>query len=627
MTNKIKLLSDRVINQIAAGEVVDRPASVVKELFENSLDAAAARVAVEVEQGGRRLIKVTDDGAGMSREDALLALERHATSKIKESRDLFAISSLGFRGEALPSIASVCELVLVTREPGSDAGIEIRADAGAIRSVSETGAPPGTEVSVCKLFSKVPARRKFIKSVPTEFGHISTLVSNMALARPDVHVTLIHNHKTVYDLPASPDLSGRLRNALGQDAADSLAPVDRTFTGALSKGELKVWGLVSLPSYTRSSTRSLHVFVNRRFVRDRLINHAVFEAYRTLVPKGRYPLVVLFVDLPPEAVDVNVHPAKHEIRFRDQAGVHQSVIEAIQGSLEQADRRGAFRTRLHDTRKEREEEPQAARGQASDPETISGAARAIERFHQKTETQMQKPGYGPSRPRVPGPGTRSRESDTGQVERHHRAGPSREREAPSMEGLTFSELRVIGQAGGSYILAESSDSLVIIDQHAAHERVMFERLRAQFDSERVLTQPLLFPATMELTLEEAQEVHDNQELLMRLGLEVEPFGGNTVVVKALPALLAGVDPEKLVLDVVDRLSELAGGSALDRELEEVFAVMACHSVVRAHEAMSIQEIKSLLRSMDEIKFPGHCPHGRDAVVRIRMRDMDKWFGR
>lgn len=633
MANKIKLLSEQVANQIAAGEVVERPASIVKELMENSLDAGAIRVVVEVEQGGRRLIRVVDDGFGMSRDDVLLSLERHATSKIRASSDLFSIQTLGFRGEALPSIASVSEMTLVTREEDSESGVRVRLEAGVIKSVSEAGVPPGTEIVIRKLFSNVPARRKFLKSIETELGHITTLVSNMALARPDVHVTLIHNGRVIYDLPSSSDLSGRLRHALGADALRQLMPVDRTFSEVLHQGELRIHGFVSGPSYTRSSTRSLHVFVNRRFVRDRLINHAVFESYRTLVPKGRYPLVVLFIDLPPDAVDVNVHPAKHEIRFRDQAAVHQAVMDAIMDALKLADRSAAsgadhdlhlpFRGRLEPAKGEgisrRDTMPPGDAGNNSgDPELLHGVENAMRRYHEKldrdgardfTVVDINRRGW--------------RKRDDGNEGASVLPAP-----APGPEpGFRFSDLHVIGQAAGTYILAQGPESLLIIDQHAAHERIMFETLWSQFKSEAVARQPLLFPATVDLTFQEARRVEAHQETLLRLGLEVEPFGGNTMAVKALPALLAGADPARLLLEVVDQLGEAGGGAGISERLDEVFAVMACHSVVRAHEKLERKEIEALFQSMDELEFPGHCPHGRDVVVRIKFREMEKWFGR
>ncbi|HUT54660.1 MAG TPA: DNA mismatch repair endonuclease MutL [bacterium] len=615
MATKIKLLPEQVANQIAAGEVVDRPASVVKELIENSLDAGARRLMVEIEQGGRRLVRVADDGDGMGREDALLCLERHATSKIRRLADLFSIGTLGFRGEALPSIASVSDLTLVTREEDALAGVKVVVEAGVIKDVADAGVPRGTEVTVRRLFFNVPARRKFLKSVETEFSHVTTLVSNMALARPDVHVTLLHNGRVIFDLPGASDLSGRLRHALGADALHHLVPINQEHHAALGNGSLKVHGYISLPSYTRASTRSLHVFVNQRFVRDRLINHAVFEAYRGLVPKNRYPLVVLFIDLPPDAVDVNVHPAKHEVRFREQNAVHDAVMNTLLAALKNADRAGAAPVVDDETarpfRGTRPGNPIMER--PVEPPPAGGVADALQRYYRRMDGAEGRETW-----------TRHGESRAAAAKQPEGQGAPRPRGEPALE---FSELRVIGQAAGTFLLAESQDSLIIIDQHAAHEKVVYERLKQQFRDESLARQPLLFPATVELTYEEARRVEAHLDTLARLGLEVEPFGGNTVAVKALPALLSGADAARLLLEVVDRLEGPRGKAAVEERLDDVFAVMACHSVVRAHQVMSVEEIRSLLRAMEEAEFPGHCPHGRDVVVRIKFKDLGKWFGR
>jgi DNA mismatch repair protein MutL len=501
---------------------------------------------------------------------------------------------------------------------------------------------------VRRLFFNVPARRKFLKRVETEMGHVTTLVSNMALARPDVHITLVHNGKIIFDLPASSDLSSRLRHALGAEALRSLIPADRHFDGVLSRGSLRVHGFVSAPSYTRTSTRSLHVFVNQRFVRDRLINHAVFEAYRGLAPKGRYPLVVLFIDLPVDSVDVNVHPSKHEIRFQDQAQVHESVKNVIVDALKSSDRAGAevlpeevrvlpFRGRPSSGAEDVHRSGNVAPGDgvemydqgevpARDPELKRGVTDALKRYYGKMER-----GGEAGAATFPRPGTSS-----GHSSKKARA-PARKADGVGepladlqrgLPGIDFSKVNVIGQAAGTYVLAEFEDSLLIIDQHAAHERMMFEKISGQFRSESIARQPLLFPTTVDLTYEEARRVEENLETLVRLGLEVEPFGGSTVAVKALPALLSGADPVKLLLDVVDRMGDVKGGAgALDERFEEIFAVMACHSVVRAHERMELPEMAALVKSMDDLEFPGHCPHGRDVVVRIRFKDLEKWFGR
>jgi len=560
-----------------------------------------------------------DDGEGMGRDDALLCLERHATSKLEDARDLFAIRSLGFRGEAIPSIASVSELVLVTREAESETGVRIDSWAGSIKSVTEVGAPKGTEIAVRRLFFNVPARRKFLKTVATEFGHVTHLVSNMALARPDVHFTLDHNGRTVFDLPASSDLGGRLRHALGADAASQMLAVEWDDQGSYRPGKLRVHGFVSTPSYTRSSTRGLHVFVNRRFVRDRIINHAVFESYRSLVPKGRYPLVVLFVDLPAEAVDVNVHPAKHEVRFQDQPVVHDAVTEAIRNALKTGDRAGA--AALFDIKPDAAPQDEAG-PQPPLPDDAAGARDALARYYQRL---VRGEAAGGGQRWRPGPGSGSAPDPRPPPPDMDRA--TGESAASDLSAIDFSSLRVIGQAGVSYIIAESDDSLLLIDQHAAHERVAFERIRSQFADRAVARQALLFPVTVELNLQEARRVEAATPELLRMGFEVEPFGGATVAIKAVPALLGEADPAAMLVDVVDKLEGIGGLDPIDERFDEIFAVMACHSVVRAGKAMTETEIRALFRSMDQIDFPGHCPHGRDVVVKIPFSRLEKWFGR
>jgi DNA mismatch repair protein MutL len=617
MSNKIKLLVEQVANQIAAGEVVDRPSSVVKELIENSLDAQAGRISVDVEQGGRRLIKVTDNGSGMSEDDALMCLERHATSKVRTASDLFSINTLGFRGEAIPSIASVSKMIITTREKEADLGTKIIVNAGKIKSVTETGAPEGTEITVTGLFHNIPARRKFLKTVQTEFGHINTLVANMALASPETHATLTHNGKTIFDLPSSQNLSGRLRHALGADAVGHLVEINKVYSDIMPEGDLKVHGFVSVPSYTRSSTRSLHIFVNKRFIRDKLINHAVFEAYRALIPKKRYPLVVLFIDLPPASVDVNVHPAKHEIRFREQAGVHDAVKGAITGALKKSGRAGvAIPSEMASARPFRQDNyphlPISANRENFPDRAESRPISIKDSFREGPEPEYNISPTGPLAEK----GDCSFETREGD-QTYNTGQPS----------FRFSELRIVGQISGTYILCESDDSLVMIDQHAAHERVAFEKLWTQFHSESVLKQALLFPVTVEMTYEEAVRVSENVEILEKVGLEVEPFGGNTIIVKAVPALLTNSDPEQLLVEVADRLGDVKGHTGIEDYLDEVFALMACHSVVRGNEKLKMEEMKAILTAMDDSDFPGSCPHGRDVVVKLGFTEIAKWFQR
>jgi DNA mismatch repair protein MutL len=606
MSTKIKLLPEKLANQIAAGEVVERPASVVKELIENSLDAGARRITIEVEAGGKKRIRIRDDGEGMSRDDALLAFERHATSKITSAEDLFAIRSLGFRGEALPSIASVSRLELSTREPASPVGTRVRIEAGVVKDVAEIGIAPGTTLEVKDLFFNLPARRKFLKTQDTELGHLADWVSRIALARPDVHFELIHHGRTLFSAPAAKDLGQRLRHALGAQALEFLVPLDRSFPALLPEGLLRIHGYVSRPEFTRASGQGLFVYVNGRFVRDRFIAHALHEAYRTLVPKGRYPVVALFIDLPPDAVDVNVHPTKHEVRFRDQAPIHQAVLESVQAALSSHE---------PDALAEAEQTP------SLQPHASSLTPQASESYHQRVNDALSRYQSRPEAPpllpvRLPRP-----------AEEFSRPASLPRVQASPLPALRFADLEVIGQFHGMFIVAQTDDALILIDQHAAHERVAFERLRLEYHHDRISVQPLLFPATLDLNLREADVLKRHQEELAKVGFELEPFGGSTFVVKALPAMLAGADPQRLLADVLDELASFDRSAQVEERLEHLLAVMACHAVVRGPRNLSPEEIRRLLSDMDTIPFASRCPHGRDSVLRFPLKDLAKMFGR
>jgi len=609
MSTKIKLLPEKLANQIAAGEVVERPASVVKELIENSLDAGARRITIEVEAGGKKRIRIQDDGEGMSRDDALLAFERHATSKITLAEDLFAIRSLGFRGEALPSIASVSRLELFTREPASPLGTRVRIEAGVIKDVAEVGIAPGTTLEVKDLFFNLPARRKFLKTQDTELGHLADWVSRIALARPDVHFELSHHGRTLFSAPAAKNLGQRLRHALGAQALEFLVPLDRSFPALLPEGPLRIHGYVSRPEYTRASGQGLFVYINGRFVRDRFVNHALLEAYRTLVPKGRYPVVALFIDLPPAAVDVNVHPTKHEVRFREQVPIHEAVLESVRAALFSREPAAAA------------EEGRGLACQAPTTEIPAPAFSASDPYRQRVADALSR--YHP-RPEAPPPLPKHLPRPAEEIPRP----PAFPRvQASPLPPLRFAELEVIGQLHGMYIVAQTDDALILIDQHAAHERVAFERLRQKYQEEGISVQPLLFPATLDLNLRETDVLQRHQEELARIGFELEPFGGSTFVIKALPAMLAAADPQRLLADVLDQLASFDRSAELEERLERVFAVMACHAVVRGPRNLSPDEIRRLLSDMDAIPFASRCPHGREAVVRLPLKELGKMFGR
>ena len=611
------MLPESLVNKIAAGEVVERPASVVKELLENSLDAGAGRVVIEIEAGGKRLVRVSDDGEGMSADDALLAIERHATSKLKNEADLFAICSLGFRGEALPSIASVSRLWLRTRDRDSELGTAVRVEAGVVREVKKEAMAQGTCVEVRSLFFNVPARRKFLKSVETELGHITELVDKLAFACPGTSLELIHQGKTMLAAPAASRLEDRARQILDRELAARLLPVAREFKDSLGSGTLLVKGLVSPPDLTFSTTRHLYLYINRRYVRDKLLTHSILEAYRTLIPKMRYPAVILFLEMPASEVDVNVHPTKLEVRFPAAANIYQAVIDTIHPALMAGPRLFLQPEKSQDEHKARVEQ-------------------ATEKFFQNRKRFRLEP--PPFQPKISAldksPEERKNTADWTAKYREEKLSAQLETEKPNERPVTpspsqeiFSSLRIIGQFHSNYLLLESEDSLIVIDQHAAHERLNFEKLKNWHQSHELGRQSLLFPEVVELDFQQAQVLNQNLELLDSIGFEVQPFGGNSFLVKATPALLGSLELGPLFADLADELSELGKISSIDQRLENLFAVVACHCSVRAGQPLSEREIQSLLSELERNPFPGQCPHGRPALWKIPLKEIEKKFSR
>jgi DNA mismatch repair protein MutL len=580
---RVRPLPDALIDQIAAGEVVERPASVVKELVENSLDAGATRVRVELRDGGREFIAVTDDGCGMTPQDARLALQRHATSKIRTADDLTRIQTYGFRGEALPAIASVSSLCLRTRIAGADAAIELRVEQGRLVREGPAGAPPGTRIEVADLFAGVPARRKFLKAATTEWGHIADWLARAALALPQVHFEIRRDDRPAQVWPAARDLLERAAAVLGEPEAAGLVPVH------WDEGRASVAGLVSRPDRHRPTLSGVYLFVNRRPVRDRLMQHALVEAYRDVLPRGRFPAAVLFVSLPAQAVDVNVHPAKWEVRFADPQAIHRLV-------------RGAARQALSERR------------------WLSGA-----------------PAAAAGSPALPGP----RASDWVLAVRE--PGLRGEPAPAALPGLAsapaarlrFGDLPLIGQLLATYLVLETREGLLLVDQHAAHERVLYERLREQWRGGAVEGQGLIVPEPVVLDPARCAALAEAAPELARLGFDLEPFGGDAVAVRAVPALLAERDPAGLVRDLADRLA--AGSSAggvgdagfglpLDAA-DRVFASLACHAARRKGDLLDPREQRALLDAVDAIPWAPTCPHGRPVAVPFELAEIERRFAR
>jgi DNA mismatch repair protein MutL len=590
---RIHLLDATLANQIAAGEVIERPAAVVKELVENALDAGAKRIEVELHDGGRRLIRVRDDGSGMGREDAALSVQRHATSKLRSKDDLFAIASYGFRGEALPSMAAVSRFTMVTSEPAALRGTRIEVEGSASPVISDAGAPAGTMVEVRDLFWNVPARRKFLKKAHAEQAQCIDAVLRLALPRPDVTFAVREGDRTLTQLQAGADvLPARAEEALGREVRGRLVP----FSG--ESRSLRAHGLLVSPAVEYGSARNVWLFVNGRAIRDRSLTHAVLRAYGELMPHGRYPGALVFLEVPPAGLDVNVHPAKAEVRFADP----RAAWDAIYTGLTQVLARGDWL-------------PQRTGTAAVDPARIytlgdssQRVADAVERYGSRMPTTWWMP---PAQAPIPGP----QPEDGAQPDLVPRP-------------AWFRGLRYLGQLHRTYLVCEGPEGLVLIDQHAAHERINYQRLRGKAGSGG--KQPLLVPQIVQLPPAAAARISEAADMLASIGVELDSFGGTTAAVKALPAPLARLDERELGALLTDLAEELAGhgrGDSLDRLRDALLARAACHGSVRAHDALTPPEAQALLDALDETDYGARCAHGRPVVAEWDQGEIERRFGR
>jgi DNA mismatch repair protein MutL len=598
--SRIRILSENLSNKIAAGEVVERPASVVKELVENALDAGGTRIVVEVEKGGRSLIRISDNGCGMSRDDALLSIERYATSKIYSDSDLFAIGTLGFRGEALPSIASVSRLTLVTREADAASGTEIVLAGGKLLNVLETGSPAGTQVTVKHLFFNTPARQKFLKTIPTEMGHISDVISNMALGWPQIHFKLIHNGTTLQNWSAASDPSDRISDILGKDFAAGFFTVHRENDGTAISGWL------SLPRIPRATSQGIFVFVNGRPVRCRMVQHALLQAYGGRLMKGQFPQAVLFITVPCDQVDVNVHPAKHEIRFSRQQQVYDAIVAAVSAGLVG------------------EEKPVWVPAQNPVQETVSEASRPIEKSQPKSlspgDFRMPAAAAGLKPVRQSAPPAESQS-------RHLSAPTPKEQPALWETPRPAVHLTAIGQFFDSYILCESGENLILLDQHAAHERILYEKLANRSQERRLPVQQLLIPETLDLGHRQAQALEFLIPELGRYGFEIEIFGKNSFVIKSVPAILSEREIKPLVMDMVDRILETGLTANPEKAMDACLKLMACHGSVRANQQLTQAEMVVLIKDLEACTVPAHCPHGRPTWIAWSKQEVERLFKR
>jgi DNA mismatch repair protein MutL len=575
---KIQILSAEMASRIAAGEVVERPASVVKELIENSLDAGATEIFIWIEKSGTSVVRVTDNGEGMAPDDLALSVERYATSKLSEDDDLFRIATLGFRGEALPSIGSVSKLEICSRPVSATSGYGLSVAGGRKEEIRPAATSFGTTIEIRDIFFNTPARRKFLKSPATELSHICDVVNRMALANASIHFRLQHDGRTVADYAAATEGKDRLYQVLGRELANGLVAFH------WSQGELKVHGFLSSAPASFPNTRYLYTFVNRRYVRDKVLTHAVLHGYETLLMKGQYPAVILFLDIPFADVDVNVHPAKYEVRFRRQSDVHEAVFRAIYQAL-------------------RQEAKEPVPRMSSMPMSPFGGV------HES-----------------PLPYASSSFSQSGLPPRREEIFAMPSRAEPAGQGF-FSSLHVIGQVLGCYLVCSSSHGLVLIDQHAAHERVAFEKLRRQMDDGKVETQSLLIPQIIELSAGEMTLLEQNLRVLESFGFFLEAFGPNSYAITAAPALLPEGDYSQVVRQMVAELAEVDTSAKLRQHLEDRLATIACHSVIRANRALEIDEMRALLNELDRIEFATQCPHGRPVLIEFSRDELERMFKR
>jgi DNA mismatch repair protein MutL len=592
----IQLLPDLLINQIAAGEVIERPASALKELMENSLDAGATEIAVQLESGGIKLLRVRDNGSGIPREELALALRRHATSKISSLDDLQRVASMGFRGEALASMAAVAQLSLTSRRTGAEHAWKVEAIDGSLSAAAPAAHAQGSSVELRELYFNTPARRKFLKSESTEFAYCEEAFKRIALSRPDVAFSLQHNGRNIWQLSAhrgSDAAEKRIAAILGEEFGEAAVAVEKHAAG------LSLHGMAALPAYSRATRDAQYFFVNGRFVRDKVASHALRQAYQDILHNQRHPAYVLFLSMPPEQVDVNVHPAKSEVRFRESQAVHQFIFHTLQGALS---------------------DPLVSMGQEPAPPALQGAAQSSSSANwgsQRYSPQQQStPLYAANQPTAlydalygkrdaNAEGTEDTAVNTG------------------MPPLGFA----LAQLSGIYILAQNQQGLVVVDMHAAHERIVYEKLKAALDQRQIPTQQLLVPASFAANTLETTTAEEEQEALAQLGFAIAPLSPTMLAVRAMPAMLKQAHAEAAAREVLQELHEYGASRALTERRNELLATLACHSAVRANQRLTVPEMNSILREMEQTERADQCNHGRPTWFQISLAELDAMFMR
>jgi DNA mismatch repair protein MutL len=616
---QIRLLPETVASQVAAGEVVERPASVVKELIENSIDAGAQKIDIVIRRGGISLVRVIDDGCGMDRDDALLSLERHATSKIRSAADLQAVATLGFRGEALPSIASVSRFRLTTRQAGALAGTEIVVNGGRLEIVRDGGEAPGTQVEVRSLFYNLPARRKFLRSENTESRNIEHQIHLQAIGHPQIGFSLVRDDRVLFQLPAAATLGDRVRDLYGVELLERLVAVNGT-----ASPKIRISGFIGHAGVSRQTRTQQLVFVNGRAIDSNLITAAIREGYHTALMKGQYPVTFLFLDLDPGVVDVNVHPAKREVRFRDPTAVREAIVSCIQNILEGG--RAAWQEKFR-----------APLGSPSVSPKAGADLRLRQEVSAPVESHRELPYPGPAVAGV---------VDTGRAQAYSTGATSEiVKQAPRLPVSPFDPARdehplqrqsskaapqqfqIIGVLNKLYVLMENSDGLVLVDQHAAHERILFEELRRRMEEQGVPAQKLLLPTTFDVPPRDADWIERNISILQRMGIGIESFGPGTFKIDSVPSFLNVSDPAQFMRKVMDDLNSAGNSASAMRLGEEIIARTVCRHAVKANDPLRYPEVEKLIRDLLDCDLPYCCPHGRPTMIQISLLELEKKFGR
>ena len=629
----VHILPPEISNKIAAGEVVERPASVVKELVENAIDAESSSIQIDIQAGGKRLIRVSDNGHGMSKEDATLAVERHATSKLSEIDDLQKLQTFGFRGEALPSIASVCELELQTRLHQALAGTEILVEGGIFQKVQESGCSPGTQISINNLFYNVPARLKFLKTEMTEMSHITKQVSWAALAHPDISFLLQHNQKKVIDVRPCEDLTQRIRLLYGKEMTENLVEIE----AELPNFHLHCW--LGKPNVNKSNRNWQLFFLNRRPIRSKILSGALTEATRQTMPKGRHAVAFIFLTMDTEEVDVNVHPAKIEVRFRDERSVYSQMVKLLNKGIYQTKFIPVVDSTEVDTTENDTFERPAQFGKVGERNFRSSSIKSS----RPITTEPSSLGFGSSVSRLPTPSSFTPPSHTESLPEIKVSENSQQiidvktniqppdidiNPEATLELLDYQELQLKANLFNTYILAEAKDQLLLIDQHVASERVLYERLVNQIRDDGVPSQGLLLPITIELTPPQLSVFDQEKDLFDQLGFEIEKFGGQTLIVRSIPSMIPNSIVSTTVTDLIDHLSDSANGGVEVLDVhDQVMTMLSCKSAIKAGDRLQMEEMIHLVKELSQAKHPFNCPHARPIIIQITQRELETRFKR